>query len=122
MKASENGHLEIVKLLIENGADISIQQSIALPKMNLNQKETEDFIHAWLPKFPSSPYYYITFIPQDIIDILAPITITPKPDTIIRVLMDYRSLNEPIDVEMFEFPPKIERKGFVVVEWGGVYR
>ncbi|ETR68205.1 MAG: hypothetical protein OMM_10763, partial [Candidatus Magnetoglobus multicellularis str. Araruama] len=29
MKASENGHLEIVKLLIENGADISIQQSIA---------------------------------------------------------------------------------------------
>ncbi|ETR68954.1 MAG: hypothetical protein OMM_04251 [Candidatus Magnetoglobus multicellularis str. Araruama] len=93
-----------------------------LPKMNLNQKETDDFINAWLPKFPSSPYYFITFIHQYIIDILAPITITPKPDTIIRVLMDYRPLNEPIDVEMFKFPPKIERKGFVVVEWGGVYR
>ena len=44
--------------------------------------------------------------------------ISPTPDTLIRVLMTYKGLDEPIEVEeqILETP---ERTGFVAVEWGG---
>jgi hypothetical protein len=47
-----------------------------------------------------------------------PLTITPEPDTTIRVLMEYKGLENSIKVEeqSLETPG---RKGFVAVEWGG---
>ena len=47
-----------------------------------------------------------------------PLTITPEPDTTIGVLMEYKGLENSIEVEeqSLETP---ERKGFVAVEWGG---
>ena len=47
-----------------------------------------------------------------------PLEINPKPDTIIRILMTYKGLDEPIDVEEQKLITP-ERNGFVVVEWGG---
>ena len=47
-----------------------------------------------------------------------PLSINPNPDTLIRVLMTYKGLNKPINVEEQKLDtPK--RNGFVVVEWGG---
>ncbi len=48
----------------------------------------------------------------------AKLTITPSPDSVLRVFTVYKSLNTKIDID----PQKIEtfeRKGFAVVEWGG---
>jgi hypothetical protein len=62
--------------------------------------------------------YFITFLPQEQIDRLAPLLINPKPDTVIRVFMDYKGLDQPISI----IAPKIKtpvRHGFTVVEWGG---
>ena len=44
-----------------------------------------------------------------------PLTIKPEPDTTIRVLMEYKGLENSIKVE----EQSLERKGFVAVEWGG---
>ena len=47
-----------------------------------------------------------------------PLIITPTPDTIIRVLMEYKPINSKIDIKEQKLKtPK--RKGFTVVEWGG---
>ena len=47
-----------------------------------------------------------------------PLEITPRPDTLIRVVMDYKPLNEKIEIEEQEL--KIQRRyGYSVVEWGG---
>lgn len=92
-----------------------------LAKLGLNQQETKDFLEFWLPRMQSSPYYFITFVPQSIIDRLAPLTVTPAPDTTIRVLMDFLPLEKPMKVRGFPIQtPK--REGFTVVEWGGVLR
>lgn len=48
-----------------------------------------------------------------------PLEIKPNPDTIIRVLMTFKGLENPIDVEEQKLIPP-ERKGFVAVEWGGI--
>jgi hypothetical protein len=94
-----------------------------LSQLGLNQKEAKDFKEFWLPKMllENKPYYYITFVSKREIDTLAPLKITPRPDTIIRVLMDYKGLDN------YENVPKLnimtpQRKGFTVVEWGGVLK
>ncbi|MEI6650380.1 MAG: hypothetical protein WCL23_03000 [Candidatus Moraniibacteriota bacterium] len=94
-----------------------------LAKSGLIQKEINDFKEYWIPKMRSEnkPYYLVTFVDRATIDALAPLDISPKPDTVIRVLMDYRGLDEKIPAQGFDIR-KPERKGFTAVEWGGVLR
>ena len=37
----------------------------------------------------------------------------------IRVMMEYDDLEEPIHIQEQKLPPKPVRQGFTVVEWGG---
>src|SRR6266699_3096800 len=63
-----------------------------LPRLGLHERESHDFRDAWLPRFHEAPYYFITFVPPETIDRLAPLSVIPKPDAVIRVLMDFRPL------------------------------
>jgi len=92
-----------------------------LAKLGLNEKETADFVEFWEPRMQGAPYYFVTFLGKREMDQLAPLTVSPKPDTIIRLLMDFRPLQQPIEVKGYDIRTP-ERKGFTVVEWGGVLR
>lgn len=92
-----------------------------LAVLGLNAKESADFMEFWEPRMQSAPYYFVGFHGTAAMNSLAPLTITPKPDTVVRILMDFQPLQKPIKVE----EPRIrtpERKGFTVIEWGGVIR
>jgi len=93
-----------------------------LPRLGLNERESRDFQAAWLPRFHDAPYYFITFLPQETIDRLAPLVVTPKPDAVIRVLMDFRPLWTRETAQALAFPPISQRHGFTIVEWGGMLR
>ncbi len=93
-----------------------------LPRLGLNERESSDFRDAWLPRFHDAPYYFITFLPRETIDRLAPLVVTPKPDAVIRVLMDFRPLRSRERVRAPDLPTPPERRGFTVVEWGGLLR
>ena len=93
-----------------------------LPRLGLNGRESRDFRDAWLPRFHDAPYYFITFLPRETIDRLAPLVVTPKPDAVIRVLMDFRPLRTRERVRAPDLPTPPERRGFTVVEWGGILR
>ena len=89
-----------------------------LALLGLNEKESAEFMEFWYPKMQDRNYYYVTFMPQQDFNQLAPLQVSPRPDTIIRVFMDFRGIDKPISV----VEPKIvtpERIGFTVVEWGG---
>lgn len=86
--------------------------------LGLNQKEANEFIVYWLPKLEKNLYNYIYFEKQDEIDNYMPLSIEPKPDKIIRILMDYKPLKEKMLVKE-ELLEKQEREGFTVIEWGG---
>ncbi len=94
-----------------------------LHELGLIQKEIEDFKEFWIPEMTKNNknYYFITFLPQRKIDQLAPLTISPSPDTIIRVMMDYRELDQPENSIGFKIKTPV-RKGFTVVEWGGMLK
>jgi hypothetical protein len=87
----------------------------------LNAVETKDFIEFWEPRMQGSPYYKVSFHGTQTMNELAPLTITPTPDTVIRVLMDFRPLAKKISIPEQRLG-HIPRNGFTVLEWGGVLR
>ncbi len=89
-----------------------------LEVLGLNQREANEFIIYWLPKLESNKYNFIRFQTEEEINNNMPLEITPVPDTVIRVVMEYKALEEPIQVQeqQLETP---ERTGYTVVEWGG---
>ena len=101
--------------------DVSATLEKALSQFGLNEQERADFKEFWVPKLSHAPYYFLTFISQSEIDRVAPMTVSPKPDTVIRVLMDYKPFVEAIDVEPLVIT-STPRTGFTVVEWGGIVR
>ncbi|MBP9761116.1 MAG: hypothetical protein KBD15_02665 [Candidatus Magasanikbacteria bacterium] len=90
-----------------------------LYKTGLNKQETEDFMEFWQERMMVKPYVFVTFAQQADFERGAPLTITPKPDTTIRVFMSFTPLDTWKDVQPLRIAtPK--RHGFTAVEWGGV--
>lgn len=89
-----------------------------LSKLGLNEREAEEFIVYWLPILQKNEYNYIRFATLDEINNIMPLELSVEPDTLIRVLMQYKPLDEYIEVKEQKLVTP-ERKGFTVVEWGG---
>ncbi len=88
-----------------------------LSEIGLNTKEKSDFIMFWYPKLQEYPYVQITFTGEDY-NQSAPLKITPKPDSLLRVFMVAKPLAAPKKIEP-QTLERFQRKGFSVVEWGG---
>lgn len=101
----------------------SLQRTLVdhLTKLGLNQKERADFLDFWSPRMPSTPFVRLTWLGTRDMDQLAPLHVTPSPDTRIRVFLDFEGLQKPINLQ----PQRLSapaRQGFTVVEWGGLIR
>ncbi len=92
-----------------------------LAALGLNGKETADFVEFWEPRMQSAPWYHVSFYGNREMNRLAPLTVTPRPDTVIRVLMDFQPLQKPEPIQGYAITTPA-RQGFTVVEWGGVIR
>ena len=86
--------------------------------LGLTEREAEEFIIYWLPQMEHNKYNYIRFETKKEIDNYMPLEINPKPDVVIRILMEFMQLDEKINVKEQKLT-KVERRGFTVVEWGG---
>ena len=64
-----------------------------------------------------NPYNLITFQQEAYTD-AAPLTVTPAPDSILRVFMAWQPLEAPVDIPA-QTLPAFDRHGFALVEWGG---
>lgn len=92
-----------------------------LPRLGLNEKETKQFVDYWIAVLPQSPFYAMGVVNPANLDVIAPLTITPKPNTIIRVSLYFEPLEK---AETRTMPPitPVSRDGFTVVEWGGLFK
>lgn len=86
--------------------------------LGLNDREANEFIIYWLPQMENNKYNFIRFQTMEEIEANMPLDIEPKPDSIIRVMMEWKALDSYIEIpeQKLETP---ERSGFVAVEWGG---
>lgn len=85
----------------------------------LNSKEISDFIEFWEPKLPRSNYTRLSWLTQNELDTLAPLTIYPQPKTVIRVFLDFEEVSGDTQLKPQVFR-KQARNGFTAVEWGGL--
>ena len=92
-----------------------LQETLAA--LGLTPREYNEFIVYWLPQMEDNPYNLITF-QREAYTASAKLTVTPAPDSLLRVFMAWTPLDAPVEIN----PPEIEsfeREGFTVVEWGG---
>lgn len=108
---------DMSKGFVVAGEDTAEFLQNTLSQMGLTPKEYNEFIVYWLPQMESNPYNLITF-QQELYTEYAELEINPTPDSMLRVFMAYKALNEPVEVEEPEIE-SFERIGFTVVEWGG---
>lgn len=101
------------------GTDVAgfLEEKLAL--LGLSDREANEFIIYWLPRLQENKYNYIRFASRDEIDNYMSLDITPRPDTLIRVLMVTKPIEAPVDVTEQILEPAPERSGLTVVEWGG---
>lgn len=99
------------------GADTAAFLEEALAKLGLSRREANEFLIYWLPLMEDNPYNLICFQTDAYTD-SARLTITPTPDTLIRVFMTVKPLDAPIDIQPQTLTAPA-RTGFTVVEWGG---
>lgn len=116
-KNEENFKIEDEGFVVkgENSAEF-LEEKLAI--LGLTEREAEEFIVYWLPKLETNKYNYIRFATSDEINQNMPLEISPKPDSTIRVLMIFKGLENPINVEEQKLTTP-NRTEFVAVEWGG---
>lgn len=88
-----------------------------LSEMGLTDREANEFIIYWLPQMEHNAYNLISF-QTDIYMENAGLEIYPEPDSLLRVFMAWKPLEESIEIQPQELPA-FRRSGYAVVEWGG---
>ena len=100
------------------GADTAEFLRSSLEKLGLTPREYNEFIVYWLPRMEGNAYNLIAFQSGDYTD-HARLTISPEPQSVLRVFMAWQALEEPVEIEPQDLP-SLPRTGFTVVEWGGI--
>lgn len=94
-----------------------------LPKLGLNQTQTNDFISYWKKALHYSPYYFVGIMDQENINSIEPLEINPKPDLVNRVRIYFEKLDRPIEVSaptLTNYQQPVT--SYHVVEWGGMVK
>ncbi len=115
--ASDGAPPDFSRGFVVRGSDTAAFLREKLAYMGLTPREYNEFIVYWLPRMQDNPWNLIAFQGRNYTD-SAPLAVTPRPDSILRVFMAYRPLAAPIVVPPQELMPFV-RRGFTLVEWGG---
>ncbi len=93
-----------------------------LTEIGLTEKEQNDMLEYWLPQINkyNAPYYRLSLLQNAELNKLFPMQVTPKPDSIIRVFLDFDPLNSAGEISLTVGKVQhYSRNGFTLVEWGG---
>lgn len=117
-EAFDNSEINMNEGFVIEGKDTVNFLEEKLKYLGLNDREINEFIIYWIDKLENNKYNYIRFRCTEEVNNYMPLEFSEKPDTLIRIIMDYKPLNEKINVKEQELE-KATRNGFTIVEWGG---
>jgi len=99
--------------------ELKLNLNKILLKIGFNDKEVKDFMDYWLPKLKEKPWYFVTLIPEDLINVKEKLILSQNPDTLIRTRVVFEGLDSPLTVSPLTLPDYKIRSGFTVTDWGG---
>ena len=94
-----------------------------LDTIGFTEKEKEDFLSYWVPVLleKDAAWYHVRFLQTSDMNMFIPMEIHPTPDRYYRLFLDWMPLSDkpaiPVAPQQLD---TIVRKGFTVVEWGGL--
>ncbi|MDZ7797988.1 MAG: hypothetical protein U5L76_00105 [Patescibacteria group bacterium] len=91
----------------------------SLKDMGLIDQEIKEFIEYWLPRMQNNKFNLIHFATAEEYHNRVKLNILPKPDSVQRIIMVYKALEDPIKITP-QLIKNFERIGFTVIEWGGI--
>ena len=104
--------------IVEGSETVKFLQN-KLSKLGLTPKEYNEFIVYWLPRMQNNNFNLIHFATKQEYDNRAVLDIAPKQDSMLRVFMVFKGLEDDnVNIQPQELK-SFNRTGFVVVEWGG---
>lgn len=115
----KNANYDLSTGVIVKGSETVKFLQDKLSRLGLTPKEYNEFIVYWLPRMQNNKFNLIHFATQEEYGDRVALNINPNPDTILRVFMVFKGL---VDDNVKTQPQELKtfnRKGFVVVEWGG---
>jgi hypothetical protein len=89
-----------------------------LSQIGLNDRERNEFIMYWLPKLEHNGQSVVYFELTDERQANNALTISPKPDSLLRINMYVKKVDKSTLIEP-QALTRFERHGFSAVEWGG---
>jgi hypothetical protein len=90
-----------------------------LPQLGLNTKEKEQFKEYWLKDLKKANFYEIKLFDNKFLEENMKLVISPEPQTMLRLNFYFKPLLEKKEMKKPSVS-KTERKGFTVIEWGGI--
>lgn len=118
-EAEEDAHVYNTKQgFVVAGEDTEAFLEEKLTALGLNRRELNECVMYWLPILEKNKYNFVHFS-QELYAQRNSLEMQPAPDAALRILICYRPLEQPIEVEEQELKG-FERKGFTIVEWGGM--
>ncbi len=106
--------------IVSKDATISFLEE-KLTEFGMNSKEQADFITFWGPQLNKNSSNFIHFVLNDDANLFADLSISPKPEAVYRIYLvfcDSKGISELSISE--QILPKMNRSGFIALEWGGV--
>jgi hypothetical protein len=73
----------------------------------------------WTDLLPQDPYVRLTWLNTSEMDRLAPLSVSPAPDTSIRIFLEFEGYSTPVKL-IPQNLKSVPRQGFTLVEWGGL--
>lgn len=86
--------------------------------IGLNEKESTDFITFWAPQL-TDDRYIVKFLQQEQCDQIATYQCSVNPDTFLRLYVTFEPILGSPDIHEQDLL-SVKRKGFTLVEWGGM--
>ncbi|MCL2696351.1 MAG: hypothetical protein FWE69_08520 [Clostridiales bacterium] len=108
---------DLDKGFVVKGEDTVAFLQDKLSYMGLLPNEYNEFIVYWAPQMQNNAYNLIAFQGAAYTD-TARLIVEPAPDSLLRVFMVFKPLENPIEIEEQTLQP-FTRTGFAVIEWGG---
>ncbi len=92
-----------------------------LSYMGFTEREIADFTDFWEPHLPRTAYTEFRWLQTADMERLAKLTIQPRPDTLLRAFVEFTGRTSPVVLAPQKLQ-RIERRGFVATEWGGLLK
>lgn len=106
---------------VVRGPELERHLREVLTQAGLQGRELRDALRVMVPPHRSAPWVRVGWHGREAIDQAAPVSIRPRPDTVVRVLLELEALDAPEPLPPPTLRP-IERGRTAVVEWGVVER